>query len=105
MTTRTNLLDQDFLYNAPECSIEAALEVYTNVHRGSGQHSIASTRLYEQTRDKMLTYWGLNTKDYTVIFGSPYRIISLIIQYKPGDYHLLRSSDFGSIHNGTPFLP
>jgi len=54
--------------------VEYALEVYANVHRGSGHHSIASTWLYEQARQRLLAHWGLDARRYTVIFGSPYSL-------------------------------
>ena len=37
-------------------SIQAALETYSNVHRGSGHNSLVSTLLYEQARDIVLEH-------------------------------------------------
>ena len=34
----------------------AALETYSNVHRGSGHNSLVSTHLFEQARDIVLEY-------------------------------------------------
>ena len=43
-----------------ESSVHAALETYSNVHRGSGHNSMVSTHLFEQARDLVLEYLGLN---------------------------------------------
>ena len=37
-----------------EQAVHAALETYSNVHRGSGQASLVSTHLYEQAREIVL---------------------------------------------------
>ena len=34
-----------------ERGVRAALETYSNVHRGSGHNSLTSTHLYEQARE------------------------------------------------------
>lgn len=39
-----------------EKGIYAALETYSNVHRGSGHNSLVSTHLYEQAREIVLEY-------------------------------------------------
>ncbi len=44
--------------------VRAALETYSNVHRGSGHNSLASTHLYEQAREIVLDDLGLD-KDGT----------------------------------------
>ena len=41
-----------------ERGVQAALETYSNVHRGSGHNSLVSTHLYEQARDIILETWG-----------------------------------------------
>jgi len=56
-----------------ERGVQAALETYSNVHRGSGHNSLVSTHLYEQARDIVLEYLGLNKEKYMVIFGTPRR--------------------------------
>ena len=43
-----------------ERGVHAALETYSNVHRGSGHYSMVSTHLFEQARDIVLEYLGLN---------------------------------------------
>ena len=47
-----------------ERGVHAALETYSNVHRGSGHNSMVSTHLFEQARDIVLEHLGL-TKDST----------------------------------------
>jgi len=37
-----------------ERGVQAALETYSNVHRGSGHNSLVTTHLYEQARDIVL---------------------------------------------------
>ena len=59
-----------------EQGVYAALETYSNVHRGSGHNSMVSTHLFEQARDIVLEYLGLNgglvhTDKYAVIFCTP----------------------------------
>jgi len=52
-------------YAELERSIQAALETYSNVHRGSGHNSLVSTLLYEQAREFVLEYLGLS-KDESI---------------------------------------
>jgi selenocysteine lyase/cysteine desulfurase len=47
------------------------------VHRGTGQHSLASTELFEKAREIILEYFGFNKKDYIVVFGDQKRITAL----------------------------
>lgn len=56
-----------------ERGVHAALETYSNVHRGSGHNSLVSTHLFEQARDIVLEYLGLNKDKYVVIFCTPRR--------------------------------
>jgi hypothetical protein len=46
-----------------ERSVYAALETYSNVHRGSGHYSMVSTRLYEEARNIVLDH--LEGRRYT----------------------------------------
>jgi selenocysteine lyase/cysteine desulfurase len=55
-----------------ERSVYAALETYSNVHRGSGHYSMVSTALFEQAREIVREHLGLNDKDYVVIFCTPH---------------------------------
>jgi selenocysteine lyase/cysteine desulfurase len=78
-----------------EQGIYAALETYSNVHRGSGHFSMVSTHLYEQARRIVLEYLGLNKNDYTVIFCSPRRAGTLKVQLDAGSYRLISSKEIG----------
>ena len=76
-------------------SVHAALETYSNVHRGSGHKSLVSTHLYEQARDIVLEYLNLDKGKYVIIFCSPERADALKKQLKPGSYQVLSSHDIG----------
>ena len=78
-----------------EHAVLAALETYSNVHRGSGHHSMVSTYLYEHARKIVLEYLGLSKVNYQVIFCSPRRATSLVAQLKPESYQLISGRDFG----------
>jgi selenocysteine lyase/cysteine desulfurase len=78
-----------------ERGVQAALETYSNVHRGSGHNSMASTHLFEQARDIVLEYLGLNKSQYTVIFCTPRRAETLKAHLKAGSYQCLSSQDVG----------
>jgi hypothetical protein len=67
-------------FAALERSVRAALETYANVHRGSGHHSVATTRLFEQARDIVLAHMGLDDGRHVVAFGSPRSIATLTAQ-------------------------
>ena len=56
-----------------ERGVQAALETYSNVHRGSGHNSLVTTQLYEQARDIVLEYLGLSKDRYTIVFCTPRR--------------------------------
>jgi selenocysteine lyase/cysteine desulfurase len=78
-----------------ECSVQAALETYANVHRGSGHNSLVTTQLYEQARDIVLDYLSLSKDRYTIVFCTPRRAALLKAQLKPQNYHCLSSEDIG----------
>ena len=78
-----------------ERGVYAALETYSNVHRGSGHASMTSTHLYEQARDIVLEALGLSKDRYTVIFCTPRRAEMLMAQLKPGCYQYVSSQDIG----------
>jgi selenocysteine lyase/cysteine desulfurase len=99
-----------------ERGVHAALETYSNVHRGSGHNSMASTHLYEQARDVVLETLGLNKDQHVVIFCSPRRAEMLRAQLEPGSVRSLSSQDIGlplgvralavprkALHGGAPF--
>lgn len=77
-----------------EKSVNAALETYSNVHRGSGHNSVVSTRLYDKARDIVLEYLELSKAKYAVIFCTPERASVLTTLLKPGSYHSVSSNDY-----------
>lgn len=77
-----------------EKSVYAALETYSNVHRGSGHFSLVTTRLYEQARRIVLDFLGLNS-GYVVIFTTPRSAEHLTAQLQPGSYQVVSPLDFG----------
>ena len=78
-----------------ERGVHAALETYSNVHRGSGHNSMASTHLYEQAREIILEHLGLDRDEYAVVFCTPGRAETLEAQLKPGSYRSLSSQELG----------
>lgn len=99
-----------------ERGVHAALETYSNVHRGSGHNSMVSTHLFEQARDIVLEYLGLSKDKYVVIFCTARRAETLAAQLKPGSYQSVSSQDIGlplgiralaveskALPGGTPF--
>jgi selenocysteine lyase/cysteine desulfurase len=72
-----------------ERSVHAALETYSNVHRGSGHFSMASTEVYEQARDIVLDHLGLSRKRYLVIFCTPRRAAAFMKQPNARNYRLV----------------
>ena len=63
--------DATAAFDALEQGVYAALENYSNVHRGSGHHSMVSTYLFEQARGIVLEHLGLSAGQHVVIFGTP----------------------------------
>ncbi|MFX1255265.1 MAG: aminotransferase class V-fold PLP-dependent enzyme [Promethearchaeota archaeon] len=56
-----------------EKGVYAALETYSNVHRGTGHNSIITTVLFERARDIVLEYLNLDKDKFMVVFCSPLR--------------------------------
>jgi selenocysteine lyase/cysteine desulfurase len=83
------------VYAQLEQSIQAALETYSNVHRGSGHASLVTTQLYEQARDIVLETLGLSKDKYTVIFCCPRRAELLMAMLNPKSFQSLSSQDTG----------
>lgn len=75
-------------------SVHASLETYSNVHRGSGHHSMVSTRLYERARALVLEHLGLEGS-HEAIFCSPAAAEAFLAQLEPGDSQCLSSADLG----------
>ena len=87
----------DFLeaYTELERGVYAALETYSNVHRGSGQNSIVSTFLYEHARDIVLEFLGLKKGRNVVIFCSPGSGEAIKSTLKPGSFISISSNETG----------
>lgn len=73
----------------------AAMETYSNVHRGSGQFSKVSTRLYDKSREIILDFLGLKKHSYIVVFCTARRASVFLQALKPESYKTLRSNEFG----------
>jgi selenocysteine lyase/cysteine desulfurase len=78
-----------------EAAVVAALATYSNVHRGSGHHSMVTTRLYERARAIVLGHWSLSDKEYCAIFCTPRRLKRLTSELPQGSWHSLSSEDLG----------
>ncbi|MDZ7605600.1 MAG: aminotransferase class V-fold PLP-dependent enzyme [Cyclobacteriaceae bacterium] len=78
-----------------ERGVYAALETYSNVHRGSGHFSMVTTHLFEQAREIILEYFGLDKRKYIVIFCSPRGAEELKKMLNPKDYQSISGNDFG----------
>ena len=85
--------ESDAAFVELERSVNAALETYSNVHRGSGHNSVASTHLYEQAGDIVLEYLGLAKDKYIVAFCTPRRAELLKAQLPLNSYRLVSSHD------------
>jgi selenocysteine lyase/cysteine desulfurase len=94
VNTDTPTKKEDVFANL-ERGVLVALENYSNVHRGSGFKSQASTILYEKSREIVLEYLGLDKQKYTVVFCSPGRAGKFIPTLNPGMYQVLSSEDVG----------
>lgn len=103
-------------FTALEQGIHAALETYSNVHRGSGHNSMVTTHLYEQAREIVLEFLELNKRDYIVVFCTPGRANVLKAQLDPKSFQSVSSKDIGlmlgviaiavkrnDLPNGIPF--
>ena len=88
------------LTNAEEFSelergVHAALETYSNVHRGSGHYSMTTTNLFEQARDIILEFLELDKRKYIVIFCTPARAAVLEAKLEPGSYTIVSGHETG----------
>jgi selenocysteine lyase/cysteine desulfurase len=78
-----------------EKAIHAALETYSNVHRGSGHFTMVTTHLFEQARDIILEYLNLDKGKYVVIFCTPRRAASLQKELRPESFQIISSQEIG----------
>ena len=76
-------------------SLRAAIETYSNVHRGSGHFSIVTTRLFEHARQIVLECVEPGDKDNEVIFCTPRRAEMLKTQLGADVLCCLSSEDIG----------
>jgi selenocysteine lyase/cysteine desulfurase len=78
-----------------ERGVYAALETYSNVHRGSGHNSMVSTHLFEHAREIVLEYMGFKKGKFVVIFCTLRGAKTLGAQLEPASYKCLSGKDFG----------
>ena len=78
-----------------ERGVHVTLETYSNVHRGSGHYSLATTYLFDHAREIVLEYLGLNKHKFAVIFCTPRSSELLRAQLAPGSYQSVSSRDIG----------
>src|SRR5512142_157069 len=74
-----------------ERGVQAALETYSNVHRGSGHNSMVTTHLFEQARDIVLEFLALGKDKYAVIFCTPRRAEALKARLTSKSYQIVSS--------------
>ena len=73
-----------------------ALQRYSNVHRGAGHYSRATTALFEKARVVVLEYLGLSREKYTVVFSSKWSLEAVKRHLKNTDIkHQIFSNDYG----------
>ena len=94
METNRMAIRTDFFVEL-ERGVQAALETYSNVHRGSGHFSMVSTRLFEAAREIILEYLRLDKKRYVIVFCTPERAEILKTKLKPSNPTVLSSRDIG----------
>lgn len=86
-----------------ERGVRLALETYSNVHRGSGHNSLATTYVFEAAREIVLEHVGLNKNKYVVIFCAPRRAAAFRRQLQPENYQMVSDQDFGLSLGVTAF--
>lgn len=67
-TTVPAMADNCGAFEELERGVCAALETYSNVHRGTGHYSMVSTELFERARDIIIEYLGLKKNEYVVVY-------------------------------------
>lgn len=78
-----------------ESSMQIALETYSNVHRGNGHFSMATTHLFEHAREIVLEHLSLSKSRYLVIFCTTRSAAALTKQLEPESYQMVSSQDIG----------
>jgi selenocysteine lyase/cysteine desulfurase len=115
-TEKKRVITQADCFTELERGVKAALETYSNVHRGTGHFSMVSTRLFEAAREIIMEYLGLDKKRYVVVFCTPERAEIYKTQLEPSNPQVLSSQDIGlplglralaiekrALPNGAPF--
>jgi selenocysteine lyase/cysteine desulfurase len=87
--------DRSAVFTELERRVHWALGTYSNVHRGTGYQSEATTVLYECARDIVLRQFGLSLSKYVVVFTSSLGTSCLGAQLRPDQYRVLSSQDLG----------
>ncbi len=82
-------------YEELERGVNAALETYSNIHRGTGHNSMVSTYLFERARDIVLEHLGLGKGQCVVVFCTPRRADALGSQLQAGSYQVVSSEEIG----------
>jgi selenocysteine lyase/cysteine desulfurase len=90
-----NQAENPLVFSELENKVYEILKTYSNVHRGSGPFSEITTNHYEEARNVVLEYLGLNPGRYVVIFCSPRSAKKLSENLKKGSYRILSGEDFG----------
>lgn len=85
---------------ALERSVHQALLTYSNVHRGTGHFSQASTLLYERARHIVMEHFSADPSRHVVIFGSKARQAALRRELDLGTYDHISSAELG-LHLGV----
>jgi selenocysteine lyase/cysteine desulfurase len=78
-----------------ERGVRAALETYSNVHRGTGHHSLITTELYERARNVVLDRLGLDRAEHILIFCTPRQAEAFTAKLEPADYKIASSREVG----------
>lgn len=78
-----------------ERGVHAAMQRYSNVHRGQGQHSQASTELFDEARRMVLRHLQLDPQEHTLVFANPLRVEQLVQQLPQGSWRTCSSSEIG----------
>lgn len=90
---RAKELSGDEAFAEIERCMYSTLETYANVHRGAGFKSLATTAIYEQARNNLLDFTGLDRKRFELIFCHPGKDTELMNGLSDGEYMLLSSAE------------
>jgi selenocysteine lyase/cysteine desulfurase len=90
-----NNIETSLAFSELKTCIETVLKTYSNVHRGSGHFSSATTFLFEHAREKVLEFLSLDKSEYVVIFCSPAASSAITPLLKEGSFRVLSSVETG----------